>query len=443
MSASYTPAAAFDRSPAPASRAAQVIARCREIAAQTETPGQTTRTFLSPPMHRVHALLQGWMEAAGMHTRIDAAGNLRGVLPAPNQPSPRIVLGSHLDTVPNAGAFDGILGVVLALAAIENLPGPLPVTLELIGFSEEEGVRFRKPFLGSLAAIGALDPQTLALTDAHGTSVSDLIRNFGLDPADLPSAKLAPDSAAYLEVHIEQGPVLETLSQASAMEPSQPFQPHRGRSILGIVDAIVGQSRVLLCFHGRANHAGTTPMHLRHDALAAAAEWILAIEALARDTPGLVATVGQIHAEPGAANVVPGLVRTTLDVRHADDKARTAALAQLLTRAKAAAAARAIRLTTEPILDQAAVPMSPHLVRLLEASVARAGHTPHRMPSGAGHDAMIVAPHLPSVMLFVASPGGLSHHPDESVHARDLEAAIDTVVEFLQSLTRDEMFANA
>src|SRR5580704_14037610 len=231
-------------------RAEKVITRCRQIAACTEVPGETTRPFLSPPMREVHTLLRQWMETAGMTVHIDAIGNLRGLYPGITPNTPRLLIASHLDTVPNAGAFDGILGVALGVSIIEELRGQhLPFAIEVIGFSEEEGVRFSKPFLGSLALIGKLDAETLTRTDTNGTSIAEAIRNFGLNPDDLPAAALSPETFAYLEFHIEQGPILESESQP-----------------LGIVDAIAGQTRLQLTFTGQSNHAGTTPMHLRRDA---------------------------------------------------------------------------------------------------------------------------------------------------------------------------------
>ena len=400
-----------------------IIARCREIAKHTEVPGEITRRFLTPPMHAVHALLRQWMEAAGMRVHVDAAGNLRALYPG-SQTDPgsrRLLLGSHLDTVPNAGAFDGVLGVVFAVSLVESLQRRrLPFAIEILGFSEEEGVRFRKPFLGSLAVVGELDSALLALTDAQAISVSDAIRSFALDPGRLPEARLDAGSAAYLEVHIEQGPVLE---QTGA---------------LGIVETIVGQTRLRLTFEGQANHAGTTPMHLRHDALAAAAEWVVSVEAHARAATGLVATVGSIDAQPGASNVIAGRVAATLDVRHADDQMREAAVETLLSRAHAAAEARGVQLTHESILEQKAVPMDAGLQDMLHKAVVRSGHQATSLPSGAGHDAMILAPHVPSAMLFLPTPGGLGHHPDEQVRAQDIDAALDAVLEFLCRFGEDQ-----
>jgi len=402
-------------------RSSRVIARCREIAACTEVPGEITRRFLTPPMNDVHALLRGWMEAAGMTVHVDAIGNLRGLYPGTAPLSPSLIIGSHLDTVPNAGAFDGILGVVLGVAIVEELRGQrLPFAIEVIGFSEEEGVRFRKPFLGSLAFVGKLDAETLALTDQNGITVIDAIKHFGLDPAQVPSAALSDEAFAYLEFHIEQGPVLES-EDAS----------------LGIVDALVGQTRMQLVFLGQANHAGTTPMNLRHDAMAAAAEWITAVEDYAKSQDGLVATVGDVEISPGVVNVIAGRAIASLDVRHADDTVRKAAIDAMMERARAAATRRGVPVTAQTQLEQAAVPLASRLTKILQNAAARAGFPSQIMTSGAGHDAMILAPYIPSAMLFLRSPGGLSHHPDETVLPQDVEAALATAMEFLAQLRDD------
>ena len=241
-------------------------------------------------MHECHREIAGWMEPLGAGVKIDAAGNLRGFYPGLESTAPRLLLGSHLDTVPNAGAYDGILGVVLAVALLENLDGrKLPFAIEVVGFSEEEGVRFGAPFIGSRALTGRLDAELLDRRDAHGISVRQAIEAFGLNPAEIPHAALTGNILGYVEFHIEQGPVLETLKRP-----------------LGVVEAIAGQSRLELTFLGRANHAGTTPMHLRYDTLVGAAEWITAVEREAKAIPGLVATVGRIEAHPGVTNVIAG-----------------------------------------------------------------------------------------------------------------------------------------
>ncbi len=402
-------------------RATRVISRCRQLAACTEMPGEITRPFLAPAMHQVHTLVRNWMESAGMSVHVDAIGNIRGLYAAATPEAPRLILASHLDTIPNAGPFDGILGVVLAITLIEELRRqPLPFAIEVIGFSEEEGVRFAKPFLGSLAVIGKITREILALTDSEGTTIEQALRDFDLDPAELPAATIPTNTFAFLELHIEQGPVLESEDLP-----------------LGIVDTIIGQTRAQLIFTGHANHAGTTPMHLRHDAMAAAAEWITAVEDYASSHAGLVATVGKVETLPGATNVIPGKVTASLDVRHAHDTIRKSAAAAILQQANSAAEKRGVQLTVNPQLDHPAVPLNPHLIDLLHEAAARTGHATRTMASGAGHDAMILAPIVPSAMLFLRSPAGLSHHPDENVFPQDVEAAIATAMEFL-SLLRDD-----
>jgi len=390
-----------------------VIERCRLLAQFSEEPGATTRTFLSEPMHQVHACLRGWMEQAGMSVVVDHAGNLRGLYASTRPSARRLFIGSHLDTVPRAGAFDGILGVVLGVALIERLRGSrLSFDIEVIGFSEEEGVRFGVPFIGSRALIGDIDDQLLE-------TVSSAIAAFGLDPKRINEARTGDDALGYLEFHIEQGPVLESLNLP-----------------LGVVETIAGQSRFDVLFEGQANHAGTTPMNLRRDGLAGAAEWIGRVEREARGVPGAVATVGRVNISPGAANVIPGSAAASLDVRHADDDVRHCLATRLLRCAEQIAAARCLKVSWEQRLDQSAVAMDSSLIRMLERAVATTGCPIHRMPSGAGHDAMIVARRMPAAMLFLRSPGGISHHPDESVLAEDVAAALDVGMAFLQELER-------
>jgi allantoate deiminase len=402
-----------------AADAAEVIRRCRTLARYTEQPGITTRTFLSEPMRRVHADVSGWMTQAGMSVSVDAAGNIRGLYAAgPQGPALRLIIGSHLDTVPRAGAFDGILGVVLAIALVESLDGQtFPFGIEVIGFSEEEGVRFGVPFIGSRAVAGELDEETLGRVDATGASVNDAIHAFGLDPAALPRAKAIDGAAGYFEFHIEQGPVLDRLGLA-----------------IGIVNAIAGQTRADVTFTGTSGHAGTTPMAARADAVACAAEWVIAVEREARARPGLVATVGRIQAHPGAANVIAGTCVTSVDVRHVDDTVRAEAIDTLQHEVHAIATRRGLDVTWATRLDQPAVAMDPVFVDALTRAVARSGAPVLQMQSGAGHDAMILAAHMPAVMLFVRTPGGLSHHPDESVRDPDVAAALAAGRAFLDEL---------
>lgn len=395
--------------------AARALDRCAELARYSEREGQLLRRFLSPPMDECHRLLRSWMEAAGVDVTVDLGGNIRGYYAAENEPAPRLLIGSHLDTVPNAGAYDGVLGVVLGLALVEEYAGRrLAYGIEVIGFSDEEGVRYGTPFLGSRAVTKTLDAETLARHDEDGIPMTSALEEYASRHPDAMEAELHSETRAYLEFHIEQGPVLENL-----------------HAPLGVVEAIVGQSRLTLCFQGHANHAGTTPMHLRKDALAAAAAWIVRVEAIASAHAGLVATVGRIECEPGAANVIPGNVRCTLDVRHASDDLRNAAVNEILRVAEEIAAARKVHVEWNQYLDQAAVRMDPAIVAIAEHAVKDAGFPVVRMTSGAGHDAMIMAPYVPSAMIFLRSPGGISHHPDESVMAEDVAAALKSGICFL------------
>jgi allantoate deiminase len=399
-------------------RAQRAVAECKRIAEISEGPGRTTRRFLTPPVHQVHALLRNRMESLGMTVHVDAVGNLRGHWKPPDAQSKRLVIGSHTDTVPNAGAYDGVLGVTLALEWV-NLAQELNLLLpiEVIAFSEEEGVRFGVPFLGSRAVAGRFDPTLLALKDADGATLADAIRDFGLDPSQIGAATLDGDVLGFVEIHIEQGPVLES----------------EGLSVAA-VSAIVGQSRLTLEFCGQANHAGTTPMLLRHDAIAGAAEWIGAVETAARKTDGLIATVGKIDAQPNAANVIAGAARVSLDVRHADDRARRTAVESLLEDALAIAVKRGLALESTQQMDQPAVPMDERLTAYLVEAIGAAAQPEKCMTSGAGHDAMVMAARVPATMLFLRSPGGISHHPDETVREEDVEAALKVGRKFLEIL---------
>ncbi|HMF64481.1 MAG TPA: allantoate amidohydrolase [Edaphobacter sp.] len=403
--------------------AAQSIQRCRELAAITDVPGQTMRTFLSPAMRSAMTRLQSWMEAAGCAVSIDAAGNLRGLYAAVTDDAPLLLIGSHLDTVPDAGAFDGVLGVMIALSLLEMLRGErLRYAIELIAFSEEEGVRFRVPFIGSSALVGRVDHDLLSVADSEGITVREAICSFGLDPEMMGKASVVDRAAAYLEFHIEQGPVLESEDLS-----------------LGIVEAIAGQTRGEVRFIGSANHAGTTPMYLRRDAVAGMAEWIVAVEGKARATKGLVATVGWVSAAPGAGNVVAGEARASLDLRHAEDPVRFTAVNELLEKAQSIAARRGLRTEWQPQMEQRAVAMDARLTLMVETAVCETGAAPLRMTSGAGHDAMILAERVPSAMIFLRSPGGVSHHPRETVREEDVANALAAGLAFLKlfDTTRD------
>jgi allantoate deiminase len=395
-------------------QAERVIARCRDLAQFSEEPGQINRTFLSPAMRACMHTVQGWMEAAGMTVETDNAGNLRGRYLS----GPRLIIGSHLDTVPNSGAFDGMLGVMIGLALVEQKPA---FPIELIGFSEEEGVRFKLPFIGSKALVGRLDAALLATKDAGGLSLEHALTSFGLNPARMQECSLDKDALGFLEFHIEQGIVLESEDQS-----------------LGVVQAIAGQTRAEFTFTGKASHAGTTPMHLRSDAIAGAAEWVTEVERVALSTPGLVATVGDLRTHPGAGNVVAGQLRASLDVRHAQDAVRHQAVSHLRTRAEAIAARRGLSVASTLQMDQPAVAMDAGLASLATDAIRSIGIEPLSMVSGAGHDAMILAEKVPTTMIFLRSPGGISHHPDESVRALDVEHALAAGLAFVEQFARSQ-----
>jgi allantoate deiminase len=392
----------------------EVLLRCDALSAVSDDVVCLTRPFLSPYTPRAHQLLSDWMRMAGLSVRRDALGNLIGR--TSGQTERVFALGSHIDTVPNAGKFDGVLGVLLGIAAMQALADRSFVrTVDVIAFSEEEGVRFRTPYLGSRAVCGRFNDDLLNLLDADGISLSQALRDFGLDPAAIPWAAYPPGQpAGYFEAHIEQGPVLESLDMP-----------------LGVVSAIVGQSRYWLRFLGQAGHAGTQPMELRRDALAGAAEFVSAVEQVGKSTPGLRATVGSLTVTPGSTNVIPGDVRVSLDVRHESDAVRRQVVEQLLSQARAIGNARTLAVMIESALDECAVPCDAALSERLAAAANATGHTPHRIVSGAGHDAVMMATRCPVAMLFIRSPGGISHHPDETVLREDVRAALDVMIRFL------------
>jgi allantoate deiminase len=293
----------------------------------------------------------------------------------------------------------------------------------VVGFSEEEGVRFGTPFIGSRALVGRLDEELLGVQDARGISVREAIKEFGLNPAEVSQAEVQSDTLGYFEFHIEQGPILEKLNLP-----------------LAAVEGIAGQSRLELVFLGRTNHAGTTPMHLRCDAIAGAAEWIGVVERLAMETSGLVATVGKIEAKPGAANVIAGEARLTLDVRHISDEIRVQAVEDLIRQANGLAARRGLTVRESPLLNQPAVAMDPFFIGQIEQAIVQTGCKPHRMVSGAGHDAMILAEKVPSAMIFLRTPGGISHDPAESVLQDDVEKAIACGLHLLDRLASSPDF---
>jgi allantoate deiminase len=394
---------------------AALVARCRELAAISEQDGCLVRPFGSDAMARANALAGGWMEAAGLAMRVDAAGNLVGSVPGHDAAAGTLLLGSHLDTVRDAGAFDGPLGVVTAIACAEELRArevTLPFALDVYGFSDEEGLRFGTAYLGSGAVAGGLDPAALELRDADGIALRDAL---GGDAAA--ASRAGERLRGYLEVHIEQGPVLEA----------------RGVPV-GVVTAIAGATRAEVRLTGAAGHAGTVPMDARRDAACAVAELVLAVEAAARERPGLVATVGRLEALPGAPNVIPGAATASIDVRHADDAVREDAVAALRERAAAIGAARGVEVAWEPRMATPAVAMDPGLAAALAGAVRQRGLPLVELPSGAGHDAVALSAITGTAMLFVRCAGGVSHNPAESVEPADAQVALEVLVDTVLAL---------
>jgi allantoate deiminase len=399
--------------------AAAVLRRCDELAAFSEEHGRLTRRFGTPALLRADEAVRGWMEAAGMAVRRDVIGNVIGRLGGPD--SRTLLIGSHLDTVRDAGRYDGVLGVLVGIACVERLRDAgtsLPYAIEVLAFADEEGARFGTGYLGSSVVAGRFDVEWLHRRDADGVILADAVSAFGGDPDGLASAGgKASDLIGYYEVHIEQGPVLES-----------------GGVPLGVVTAIAGQTRARVTFVGDAGHAGTVPMALRRDALCAAADWVTAVEAIACEADGAVATVGELEVEPGASNVIPGRVQVSLDLRHQDDSVRERVAAELRRRAGAIADARGVVVEWELVQESLAVCCSPELTELLADSVAARGEPVVALPSGAGHDAVMLSSIAPVAMLFVRCAGGVSHNPAEAVAVEDVAAAIDATTRFLELL---------
>ncbi|MBB3844042.1 allantoate amidohydrolase [Xanthomonas arboricola] len=406
------------------SSGARAVARCDALGLPpySDTPDGLFRAWLSPAHSAAVAQVGEWMRQAGMQVRLDAAANLIGRYEGARADAPALLIGSHLDSVRDAGRYDGPLGILLGIECVAALHAQgrrLPFAIEVIAFGDEEGSRFPASMFCSRAVAGTLDPATLAVTDAAGTDVASALADWDLDIAHLHHAARAPGSVlAYLETHIEQGPVLEA----------------EGLPV-GIVTAIAAQRRFALRFDGRAGHAGTTTMALRRDALSAAAEALLAIEGIARaGSDDLVATVGKLQVAPGATNVVPGRVDCTLDVRAGDDATRDAAVLEIERALARISKTRNIAIAIDPLQTLAASPCAPALMTRLQHAVAAQGIAPRQLVSGAGHDAMVMAALCPTAMLFVRCAGGISHHPDEHVAPADAELALAVMRHFIEHL---------
>jgi allantoate deiminase len=412
-------------------RASRIEQRLQELAGITEEPGVLTRTFLSFAMREANARVREWMLEAGLQTHEDYAGNLVGrqgwnarstERQLTGSRLPILLVGSHLDTVRNAGRYDGPLGVVLGIEVADwarNAGRQFPFELAVVGFSDEEGVRFKTGFLGSSAFCGLLGGDDLKAIDANGVVLGSLLSDRMTEPLQIHRPTFPLERLiGYFEVHLEQGPVLE----------------HRNRA-LGAVTAIAGQVRLHCTWVGKAMHAGTTPVNLRKDALVGAAAFIREIDRIARDWPGLMATVGELHVEPNVSNVVPARVTHSLDVRHQDDAIRVSAVNQLKESAAGIAAERSLGLEWKSLQDTNSTACDRRLNIPLQLAIEKVTGESVDLPSGAGHDGVILSRVCPAAMLFVRCRDGLSHHPDEFVALVDVTAALQATAEFLDELS--------
>ena len=396
-------------------------ARFETLAAMTDKPGEFTRLYLTPAFRTACDQVAAWMEEAGMSAGIDAVGNVIGRYEGAGPDLPALLLGSHVDTVRDAGKYDGTLGVLAAIACVQALNEAgqrLPFAIEVHVYGNEEGVRFPTILTGSRAVAGTLDPETLEARDADGVSLREAARSIGCDPEAWPATARTPeDVLGFLELHIEQGPVLEAEDLP-----------------LGIVTAINGACRYRVKVDGEAGHAGTVPMALRRDALAAAAEMVLAVQRIGRSDERLVATVGQLEAAPGASNVIPGEARFTIDLRAPEDGLRDRAAAELQDDLRAIAEQHGVDLGIERFYQAGATTCSTELISGLEAAVSRSGVRPLKLPSGAGHDGQAIAALCPIAMLFLRCEGGISHNPAEAIDMEDAVVAVRVMLDFLMHL---------
>jgi allantoate deiminase len=395
--------------------------RCDALGSISEEPDQLTRPFASGAMRRAHDAVTAWMRDAGMEVGRDNIGNLRGRYEGARGAHETLLIGSHLDSVRDAGKYDGPLGVLVGIAAVQDLHdrrARLPFAIEVVGFADEEGLRYGTTYLGSRALAGTFDAADIRLVDSDGVTMEEAIRAFGGDPDSIAKDRsIEGELLGYCEVHIEQGPVLEA----------------KGLPV-GVVSAIAGQSRHQLAFTGVAAHAGTTPMDHRKDALVAASAFVQAVADYAESQAGLVATVGRLTVQPGAANVVPGEVTLSLDVRHADDAIRLHASKHLIDVAGKIAGKRGIAIATTHISENGTVQCSRRLTSVLAQAAQDLGHPAIQLASGAGHDAVVMAGLTEVAMLFVRCKGGVSHNPAESVTEDDVAVAIDVLGRFLELL---------
>ena len=400
---------------------AHIMAMQEHLAAYSDDASALTCTYLRQAHQATAAAIRDFMLAAGLETEIDAVGNVVGRWRCGKAGAKTLITGSHYDTVINAGKYDGRLGVALPIASVAHLRRQsvaLPFDLEIVAFADEEGVRFKSTFLGSSALAGSFDMQVLDQLDADGIDMRAAMREAGHDPDAIPAIARDPRTlAGYVEVHIEQGPVL--------LDAGRP---------LGVVTSIAGSVRMVVTITGLAGHAGTVPMTLRRDAAAAAAEIVLAVEKRCSAVPGVVGTVGRLEVPGGAINVIPGRCELSIDLRSGSDALRDDALADVLAEIERIATRRSVGIDVRRVLDAAGAPCNAAMQRQIAAAITRATgeKTPMHLPSGAGHDAMKMATITPIGMLFVrCGNGGISHHPDESLDAGDAAVAARAFTDFL------------
>jgi allantoate deiminase len=399
----------------------EIVRRINALGAISETPDHLTRIFLTPEHRAAADLLLSWMQEAGMHAHLDAIGNVCGRYEGDRPGLPCLMLGSHYDTVRDAGKWDGPLGLITAIScvgAMHKRGQRLPFAIEVIGFADEEGVRFASTLLGSRAVAGTFDESVLGAKDREGISMREALSQFGLDPDRIgAAARSRSELHGYVELHIEQGPVLENESLP-----------------IGVVTAISGATRLAASLTGMAGHAGTVPMLLRRDALAGAAECIVAIEEFCRtDGGGLVGTVGYIHAMPGATNVIPGQVSFTIDIRSASDAHRKLAVADIVRQIENIAKRRTLLLQVDVTHDNRTVPCAPWLKRQVADAIAGEGYRVFELPSGAGHDGMAMIDVADVAMVFVRCRGGISHHPDEHTDMTDADAGARVLLRLIEN----------
>jgi allantoate deiminase len=399
----------------------RVMAMIEDLAQHTDEPGRLTRLYLSDAHRRAADATLRLMQEAGLNARIDALGSVIGRVEGADPEAPALLIGSHIDSVVDAGRYDGNLGVVLGIVVVEALKqqGIAPACpIEIVAFGDEENVRFPTNLSTSQALAGRFNPAWLDGRDQDGVSFRDALIRFGGDPGG--AAALARDPAryrGYLEVHIEQGPLLEAK-----------------RLPVGIVSAINGITRARASVIGEAGHAGTVPMNMRRDALAAVAEMIGIVERAGSTRTDTVATVGAAQVQPGAINVIPARVDFTLDARSPDDAVRLAMVQDIVTECQAAAQRRNVSFTIEPFMESPATPMDKDLIGRLEEAVRSLGIEPLHLSSGAGHDAVAMANLCPSAMLFVRCKDGISHNPAESITTEDVDVAARVLIDAVKRI---------